>query len=101
MEMVCCTPELVLFFDLYDSLKQMSPIKKDAEPNVITRKTIEIQTDTHPIPYKKDKNYSWNLWDARRHTIKMANLQQCTRSTQTNIGYSNRYAFAFGTQTDH
>lgn len=56
--------------------------------------SVGIQTETHPIPYAKDKNYVWNAWDKMREAIKLAHLQKClTKSTQT------RCQSSFGTQT--
>lgn len=56
--------------------------------------SIGIQTDIHPIPYAKETNYVWNVWDLRRMAVKLANIQNCrTKSTQT-----HRYS-SFGTQT--
>lgn len=53
------------------------------------------QTDVHPIPYAKDTNYMWNVWDMRRMAVKLARIQKCaTKSTQT------RCLSSFATQTN-
>lgn len=90
--------ELVVFFDMYNWLKPHSIINMEHQLTCIgedgqhVRDTFEqcsigIQTDVHPIPYAKDTNYVWNVWDLRRMAIKLANIQKCrTKSTQTYFG---------------
>lgn len=84
---ICQYPELALFFDMYDLLQHNFPFTKSHQTNYddkLEQCSIGIQTDTHPIPYRKDKHYKWNLWDMRRETVQLANLQICrTKSTQT------------------
>lgn len=49
-----------------------------------TSKSIEIQTEMHPIPYNKQINYTYSIWDLRRRAIQLANIRASqTRSTQT------------------
>lgn len=103
MGVICRNPELALFFDVYDSLEQKYAIKPnhstyDYDQNTsldwMEQYSVAIQTDIHPIPFGKDKNYAWNVWDRRREAIKLANLQKCrTKSTQTTCQSS------FATQT--
>lgn len=101
--MICQNPELALFFDMYDSLAQnginTNQSTYDYDQNIIDKRleqcSVKIQTDIHPIPFAKDKNHIWNIWDMRREAIKLANLQKCqTKSTQT------RCQSSFGTQTN-
>lgn len=105
-------PELALFFDIYDSLElnRINPNELNFcdSQNVVKNSTVcnsssssssvGIQTELHPIPYNKDKNYTWNLWNKRRTAIKLTHLQNCkTHSTQTT---STAYRYQFGTQTE-
>lgn len=100
-EVICRNPELVLFFDMYSLLDQngikSNKTTDDSESDAMETQqkcTVGIQTDTHPIPYAKDKNYTWNSWDKLREAIKLANLQKShTKSTQTACQST------FGTQT--
>ncbi|XP_055325490.1 cilia- and flagella-associated protein 206 [Sitodiplosis mosellana] len=101
-ETICRNPELALFFDMYDLLEQ-NGIKPNQNTYNYDQNTMDrleqcsvgIQTDVHPVPFAKDKNYAWNVWDMRREAIKLANLQNYqTKSTQTSCQSS------FGTQTD-
>lgn len=103
--MIRQNPELVLFFDMYDLLEQNGinvGIKSNqstdhSESDAVETQqqcSVAIQTDTHPMPYAKNKNYTWNVWDEMREAIKLANLQKShTKSTQT-VCQST-----FGTQT--
>lgn len=96
--------ELIVFFDMYDWLKphsismdQLTCIGDGGQhvSDSFEQCSIGIQTDVHPIPYAKDTNYVWNVWDLRRMAVKLANIQKCiTKSTQTYC-YSS-----FGTQTN-
>lgn len=96
--------ELVIFFDMYDwlqphsiSIEQLTCIDGRGQhvDDSFEQCSIGIQTDTHPIPYAKDTNYVWNVWDLRRIAVKLANIQKCrTKSTQTHCLSS------FGTQTN-
>lgn len=63
---------------------------------------IEIQTDTHPIPYHKDEKYVWNKWDLRRKAIKLADMQQSrTHSTQTTMTYHrSSFGIQYGTSSN-
>jgi hypothetical protein len=48
----------------------------------------EVQTELHPVPYNRDENYVWNLWDLRRKAIELANLRRKkTSSAQTAVSY--------------
>lgn len=99
--------ELVVFFDMYNwlkphsiSMEQFTRLGEDGHQHVCDsfeqQCSIGIQTDVHPIPYAKDTNYVWNLWDLRRMAVKLANIQKCkTKSTQTYCSSS------FGTQTNY
>lgn len=95
IEVICRNPELALFFDMYNFLMEQNGLKSrqntyDFDQSIedtLDQCSIGIQTDVHPIPFAKDKNYKWNVWDLRREAIKLANLQKCqTKSTQTNFG---------------
>lgn len=102
--MIQQNPELVIFFDMHDwlqphrfSMEQLT--RADGSGQHISESfeqcSIGIQTDTHPIPYAKDTNYVWNVWDLRRTAVKLANIQKCrTKATQT-----YRYS-SFGSQTN-
>ncbi|XP_037911697.1 cilia- and flagella-associated protein 206 [Hermetia illucens] len=84
-------PEVVIFFDVYDivsSYRVTDSKKVVAEEVAAVQNDCEVQTDLHPIPYNKDPNYTWNIWDLRRQAIKLANLKNCrTHSAQTNISF--------------
>lgn len=96
--------ELIVFFDMYDWLQPQGVAEKrfacidDGAQHAgdsFEQCSIGIQTDVHPIPYAKDANYAWNVWDLRRMAIKIGNIQKCTtKSTQTRC-YSS-----FGAQTN-
>lgn len=88
---------------MYDFLMEQNGMKSkqntyDYEQNIIDtleQCSVGIQTDVHPMPFAKQKNYTWNAWDLRREAIKLANLQKSqTKSTQTKCQSS------FGTQTN-
>jgi hypothetical protein len=32
---------------------------------------IDVQTETHPIPYYHCKDYTWNVWELRRKAIEL------------------------------
>lgn len=95
-------PELVIFFDMHDwlqphciSVEQLTGSSGQHISDSFEQHSIGIQTDIHPIPYAKDTNYVWNVWDLRRIAVKLANIQNCTtKSTQT-----HRYS-SLGTQTN-
>lgn len=72
--------QLILFFDIYHVVKLMKTNQSDNEELMerceshihgATSTEREIQTDLHPIPYHKDENYVWNLWDLRRKAIEL------------------------------
>lgn len=96
--------ELVVFFDMSDwlqphtiSMEQLTCFGGSGQlvGDSFEHCSIGIQTDIHPIPYAKDANYVWNVWDMRRNAVKLANIQKCTtKSTQT------RCSSSFGTQTN-
>lgn len=91
IEIVCRHPELILFFDIYDELKHRVDILSECDRRIERRRaeepkhrTIDIQTDTHPIPDNKDNQYAWNLWECQRARIRLTHVQRLrTRSTQT------------------
>lgn len=101
-EVICQNPELAVFFDMFDLLQphgissnQVTFDSSQSAAHSFEKCTsIGIQTDVHPIPYAKDTNHTWNVWDLRRMAIQLANLQKCTtKSTQTHC------LSTFGTQT--
>lgn len=101
------SPELALFFDVYDllELNRINPHELNFSDNQnalknsnVCSSSVGIQTELHPIPYNKDNNYTWNLWNKRRTAIKLTHLRKCeTHSTQTT---STAYRYQFGTQTE-
>lgn len=75
-----CNVQLILFFDIYNIIKQTKVIQTDSDipldqcvthQNGATSVEREVQTDLHPIPFNKDESYVWNLWDWRRQAIKL------------------------------
>lgn len=101
IEVICQNAELALFFDMYDALEQNGintnqgmAYSAESGEDTVDQCSVGVQTELHPMPYIKDKKYTWNMWDMRRMAIKLADLQKCaTKSTQT-INQSS-----FGTQT--
>lgn len=92
-------PELILFLDLYETVivANIKPLSCENTNSITTAVSAEIQTETHPIEYAKEKKYFWNIWDLRRKAIKLADLRMLqTHSTQTN---QSVYRQNFGTQT--
>lgn len=62
-----------------------------------TNRSIEIQTEIHPILYNKPSNYTFSKWKHRQRAIQMANIRNCrTHSTQTN---DSSFRFNMQTQT--
>ncbi|KAF9415156.1 hypothetical protein HW555_007133 [Spodoptera exigua] len=44
----------------------------------------DIQTEIHPVPTYKEKNYTWDLWEWKRRACQWASIVNCqTHSTQT------------------
>lgn len=100
-EVICRNPELILFFDLYDLLQphgiSANQMFFDGSQSTVHSQeqcSVGVQTDVHPIPYAKDTNYTWNVWDLRRMAIQLANLDKCI-TTQTHC------ISTFGTQTEY
>lgn len=93
--------QLIILLDLFDEINEAKSKELSftaTEMTVATKsKSIEVQTEIHPIPYYKDRNYSCNVWDLQRKAIQLANLKNYrTKSTQTK---ESCYRFEFGTQT--
>lgn len=72
--------QLILFFDVYNIVKQSNVCHDDSETHNIKHGDVgtssteqEVQTELHPIPFNKDKNYAWNLWDLRRKAVLLVN----------------------------
>lgn len=72
--------QLILLFNIYNVVKSVKNFQADVDDQVelyeshyngATSNEREIQTDLHPIPYHKDENYVWNLWDLRRKAIEL------------------------------
>lgn len=91
-DVICRNPELVLYFNMYDMLQShnissIGVAYNDGDQSgcrTFEHCSIGIQTDIHPIPYAKDPNHIWNVWDWRRRAIEMANVERsATKSTQT------------------
>lgn len=83
-------PELIVFLDIFDEVKLFRDDYHRVHSNVVLKATNEIdtQTDLHPIPFKRDKDYTWNIWDLRRRAIQLANIRKCnTTSAQTSVSY--------------
>lgn len=80
-------PQLILFLDLYEDMKIIRDEPFHFEERKAALKAmcnVEIQTELHPIPYKKTPNCTFSLWDLRRQAIQLANIQNSrTHSTQT------------------
>lgn len=97
--------ELIVFFDMYDwlqphriNMEQLTCVDSSGQriSESFQQCSIGIQTEVHPIPYAKDANYVWNVWDLRRTAVKLANIQKCrTKSTQTRPRCAS-----FGTQAN-
>ncbi|XP_022827525.1 cilia- and flagella-associated protein 206-like [Spodoptera litura] len=48
----------------------------------------DMQTETHPVPTYKDKNYTWDLWEWKKRACQWATIVNCkTHSTQTNYSH--------------
>lgn len=93
-----CHPELVIFFDVFDEIKQHATfhrndsIDKNEENHKPKYRTIEIQTETHPIPCTQNKcsrNYSDQIV---RRSSGLQRLQ--THSTQTMVSTYRRDNFS-------
>lgn len=83
-------PELIVFLDIFEDVKLFRDDYHRVQSNVVIKATNEIdtQTELHPIPQNRDKDYTWNIWDLRRRAIQLANLRNCkTSSVQTTVTY--------------
>lgn len=81
---IYCHPELVIFFDVFDDIKQHALFvqrdsnDKNEKNHGPSYRTVEIQTETHPIPNKCPWNHS------RQFVQRFTGLQRLqTHSTQT------------------
>lgn len=87
-------PQLIIFFDMYDEMKAnvIRPYRvENRQAASATSRSVEIQTETHPIPYNKDPNYTFSIWELRRQAIQLANLRASrTRSTQSDASVFRR-----------
>lgn len=91
---IYCHPELVIFFDVFDEIKQHASFvqndsnDKNEENHGPGYRTVEIQTETHPIPCTQNKcpwNHSRQIF---QHFIGLQRLQ--THSTQTMVSAYRR-----------
>lgn len=89
-------PQLIIFFDMYgemhDRTNTMWPYHFEHRQSASAarqsstrgKQSIEIQTETHPIPYNKDPKYTYSIWEQRRRVLQLANLLASrTQSTQS------------------
>lgn len=95
--------QLILFFDIYNTIKLMKSCPIDIESlmeggrhsatggvggEMAVTMEREVQTELHPVPFHKDENYVWNVWELRRKAIELANLRRKkTSSAQTPLTY--------------
>lgn len=99
LQAACANPELILFLDIFEQVKHG---EQEFAGKMFSTKTVRtnntgMQTELHPIPYAKDKDYVWNIWDLRRRAIQLTNLKNCrTKSAQTHETYSS---FSIQSQT--
>lgn len=72
--------QLILFFDIYELVKLAKSCQIDADVSIAhsdgTKRGTstteqEVQTELHPVPFNKDDNYVWNLWDFRRKAVEL------------------------------
>lgn len=84
---ISCHPELVIFFDIFDEIKQQASFVQNDSNNQSesnhgpSYRTVEIQTETHPIPCTQNK-CPWNY--SRQIVQRITRLQTLqTHSTQT------------------
>lgn len=85
-------PELTIFLDIFDQVRNgvQEFSGKPFATKVAHTNDNGMQTEMHPVPYAKDKDYVWNVWDLRRRAIQLANLRNCrTTSAQTHLTYSS------------
>jgi hypothetical protein len=76
--------QLILFFDIYNDIKFAKSRRIDRDPSVAQSEAHhcgtsssserEVQTELHPVPFNKDENYVWNLWDFRRKAIELVSI---------------------------
>lgn len=82
MEVALEKIKLIYFLDILEDVQAYvrSRTYKEMEEEVVLLKdprdmihsvSQEIQTELHPIPFKKDKDYMWNVWDLRRKAIQL------------------------------
>lgn len=77
--------QLILLFDVYNIIKLTKVNQFDDDDLVnqsqssssgATSVEREVQTELHPVPYHKDENYVWNLWDHRRKAIELVSYNE-------------------------
>lgn len=54
----------------YREMEEEAVLLKDPR-DMIQSVSQEMQTELHPIPFSKDKDYMWNVWDLRRKAIQL------------------------------
>jgi Domain of unknown function len=80
--------QLISLLGAFDTLQQQA---SEARPEFVAGMCeVEVQTELHPIPFRQDKDYVWNVWDLRRKAIQLTDLvDRRTRSAQTAMSYGS------------
>jgi hypothetical protein len=95
LELMLCNVQLILFFDIYNIIKLSKNCQIDVDASVdqsdvhagATSTEREVQTELHPVPYRKDEGYVWNLWDLRRKAIELVSVEICCKSVLILFNY--------------
>ncbi|XP_055381994.1 cilia- and flagella-associated protein 206 [Condylostylus longicornis] len=92
METVRRNVQLIVYLGLYNDIKEYNFLPDMAKVDIATdnqfQKSVEIQTELHPVPCYLKKNYTHSLWEIRRRCLTMHRLSNCvTNSTQTDMSY--------------